>query len=352
MRTTALALLLLSALAPDARAQSNDRRIERMAERIAAAAERAAERATAAAERAAREIEKQFDEWDSEERRGNRHWSADEMRIDTTFTFSKDGTVDLSSVSGDIVVTGWTRGEARVRAYTERGQLKSNFTSSRLTIEAEAVRGRMGETRYEVSVPQGARIVLRSRSGDLTAQNTMGAVDMSTTSGDVILTGAKGRVTIESVSGEVQASKIEGDVEVTAVSADVEIDGVTGSVRVESTGGDIVIDDAKSGGAYASTVSGEVTYRGSIDAKGRYEFLSFSGDVALEGPRTVSAQFSVETFSGELDSDFPVTLQPNAFTSRDDDRRGKRRRLEFTVGGGEARVIAESFSGDVNIRRQ
>jgi hypothetical protein len=59
----------------------------------------------------------------------------------------------------------------------------------------------------------------------------------------------------------------------------------------------------------------------------------------------VSARFSIETFNGELDSDFPVTLQPNR------DRRAGQR-LEFSVGSGEARVIVESFNGGINIRRE
>ena len=62
--------------------------------------------------------------------------------------------------------------------------------------------------------------------------------------------------------------------------------------------------------------------------------------------RSVSARFSVETYSGALDSDFPITLQPGERTNR------RPRRFEFNVGGGEAHVVAESFSGDVNIRQR
>ena len=44
-----------------------------------------------------------------------------QSRIDTTFAFSRSGVVDLTQVSGDIIVTSWDRAEARVRAYAERG---------------------------------------------------------------------------------------------------------------------------------------------------------------------------------------------------------------------------------------
>ena len=84
--------------------------------------------------------------------------------------------MDLTTWSGDIVVTGWTRGEARVRATSERGDLQWRVTSSRITIEQESHGGRGDDTRYELSVPQGVRLVLRSQSGDLAARGTKGPV--------------------------------------------------------------------------------------------------------------------------------------------------------------------------------
>lgn len=337
---------MLAAWPAVAGAQNLDRTIERMAERISAAAQRAAERASQAVERAMREYDADLDDDDFDsDRRDSRSRLAEE-RIDTTFAFDKGGIVDLSSLSGEIVVTGWSRSEARIRAVTERGRFRSNLSPSRITIEAEPVRGRTGETHIEVSIPEGVRVVLRSISGDLTTRGTGGPVEASTTSGDVIVDKAVGRVTLESVSGDVQGGDISGDVEATSVSGEVTLEGVRGAVRVESTSGEISLTDVQSTDVYASTVSGSVDYQGSVDGNGRYEFHSHSGDVTLDVPRSVSAHFSVETYSGSLDSDFPVTLQPGERTNR------RPRRFEFTVGGGAARVIAESFSGDVRVSQR
>lgn len=330
-------MALAASLAPEAQAQSVERKIERMAERISAAAERTAERVSRAVEQAMREHE-----WDHDDDRGGTRSIAEE-RIDTTYAFPRDGAVDLSNISGEIVVNGWSRGEVRIRAFTERGRFRSNLSSSRVTIEVESIRGRTGETTIEVSVPEGVRVVMRSTSGDLTARGTRGPVEASSTSGDVVVDNAKGRVTLETVSGELQGAEIEGDVEATTVSGDLQLDGVKGTVRIENTSGEIRLTEIQSNDVYASTVSGEVEYRGSIDGNGRYEFHAHSGDVTLELPRTISARFSVETYSGGLDSDFPVTLQPGERSNR------RPRRFEFSVGGGEARIVAESFSGDVKI---
>lgn len=265
--------------------------------------------------------------------------------IDTTFAFPRDGVVDLTTWSGDIVVTGWTRGEARIRATSERGDLQWRVTSSRITIEQEGHRGRNDDTRYELTVPQGVRLVMRSQSGDLSARGTKGPVDAHSSSGDVEVVDAAERIELGTLNGDVTASQLRGEVDATSLNGVIELTDVEGrSVDVESTGSDIVLTNVRSRDVAASTVSGEVEYRGTIESGGQYEFRSHSGSITLLIPANASARFGIETFSGELDSEFPVTLQP--------DRTGRQgRRLEFVLGNGGATVIAETFSGDVEIRR-
>jgi DUF4097 and DUF4098 domain-containing protein YvlB len=276
----------------------------------------------------------------------DREWQEAQSRIDTTFAFNRAGVVDLSQVSGDVVVTAWERGEARIRAYAERGRVKSSLSSSRLTLEIESIRGRIGDSRIEVSIPVGVRVIARSTSGDITVRGTKGAVDARSTSGDVVVTDATDRIVLESVSGDIRASQLTGEVRGESVSGTIEARDVTGDVRAETTSGDISLTGVTSKGVYATTVSGEVEYDGNIDASGRYEFHLHSGDLRLEIPESSSAMFSVQTYSGSLDSEFPLTLQPGQRST------GRPRRFEFTLGGGGARVTAESFSGDIVLARR
>jgi len=269
-----------------------------------------------------------------------------QSRIDTTFAFNRNGAVDLTEISGDVVVNAWDRNEARVRAYAERGRIRSTMTSSRLSLETEAVRGRVGDSKLEVWIPVGAHVIARSTSGDVTVKGTKAPVDARSTSGDVVVTDATDRITVESVSGDVRASQLSGDVRTESVSGTIEIRNATGPVRAETTSGDVSLIGVTSRSVYATTVSGEVEYDGTIDNNGRYEFHAHSGDIRLEIPESASAQFSVETFSGSLDSEFPITLQPGQRTT------GRPRRFEFTLGGGSARIIAESFSGDIVLARR
>ncbi|MBK6489109.1 MAG: DUF4097 family beta strand repeat protein [Gemmatimonadetes bacterium] len=340
-----------------------ERSIERMAEELAAAAERMAARVEKQATLMATRLEREF----ARKRNSDPNWRSNDggslfdregaeqqarTSIDTTVAFSSDGSIDLSNIAGEIVVTGWDRREAQIKATSERGRLMLDLASSRLTLEEERRgsstwgSGRRGETRYEVSVPRGVRVVARSTSGSITVRGTGGAVEASSTSGDVEVTDATRRVEVSSISGDVTARKLRGNVDATSVSGDVDLDDVEGDVRAETTSGDIVLAGVVSRDVEASTTSGEVTFAGDLSNDGRYEFHSHSGTIALTIPASTNARFSVETFSGELDSAFPITLQPGDRSSR------RPRRFEFTVGNGGARVIAETFSGDLEIRKR
>jgi DUF4097 and DUF4098 domain-containing protein YvlB len=344
IRTTASVLVAALTLAGGAlpaqssREREREREIERRAEQLGRSIERTVQQTVDMAMRAAEQAVRGVDHrYDGLQQGGS--------QLDTTVSFPRDGTVDLTAFAGDIIVTGWNRSDARVRASSERGRLRWRITASRITLETEMVRGRTGDTRYEVTVPEGTRVIMRSNSGDLTIRGLRGSVDAHTTSGDITITDVDGTIEIQTLNGDVNGTRLRGTIEAGSVSGSVELDDVQGrSIRFESTGGDLTLTNASARDVYGSTVGGDLEYRGVIEPGGQYEFHSHSGSITLAIPSNASARFSIETFSGELDSDFPVTLQPDR-----DNRRG--RRLEFNLGGGDARVIAETFSGSVEIRR-
>ncbi len=64
-------------------------------------------------------------------------------RIDTTIAFARGGMVELQLTNGEIIVTGWSRDQVRVRATSERSELRmdasgSYLTSKRVSPEREA----------------------------------------------------------------------------------------------------------------------------------------------------------------------------------------------------------------------
>lgn len=327
--------------------EAREREIERRADKLARSIERTVE---ASVDNAMRNVESALTSIDAHyvpfpkgKYQGGSSRQQSQERIDTTFAFSRDGVLDLTTFGGDVVVTGTQRQEARIRATTERGT-RWRVTSSRITIESEGYRGRSGST-YEITVPEGTRVILHSMNGDLAVRGVKGEVELSTNNGDVEVVDAVGRVELVTLSGDATATRVRGSVDATSLNGRVLLSDVQGAtIAAESTSGSVELENVVSADIDASTVSGTVDFSGPLDPRGRYSFTSHSGTVSLVVPSSVSARFTIETFNGEVDSDFPYTLQPNR-----DRRNGSK--LEFNVGAGEARVTAESFSGGVVIRR-
>ena len=273
---------------------------------------------------------------------------ADEFasRIDTVLSLGKGGTVDLSLLSGDIIVDVSSSDQVRIRAYSERGILRLDAGTGRITLGVRSDRGRMGDTRFDVSVPAGTRVLASTVSGDVSVRGIKGEVEARSTSGSVTVSDAVERVTMVSISGDVRGARLAGSVSAHVTSGDLGLRDVTGDVEAESVSGDVRLEDVRSKWVRAETVSGDIDFVGDIDAAGRYEFQAHSGDLRLRLPDKTGATVTLQTFNGELDSAFPMTVRP--MTGSD---HGRPKRLEFTMGSGGGRIDLTTFSGNITIDR-
>lgn len=272
-------------------------------------------------------------------------------RVDTTVRLDRGGSVDLSLISGRIRVTGWDRPDVKISATIDRGYLDFSANSSRVTLSVDERGTRrhnnVGDARYEVSVPRGVRLILEAVSGDVTAKGSQGEIEASSVSGDVDVTDGARAVSVESVSGSAHAAQVNGSLRAETVSGDLRVEDVTGDVEASTVSGDIRLVGIQSKDVRTESVSGTLTYTGSIEPSGRYAFESHSGTINLNIPPNAGAQFSVETFSGGVNADFPITIPPNP---RGSDRgRNREGHMEFTIGDGRARVTAQTFSGEIVI---
>jgi DUF4097 and DUF4098 domain-containing protein YvlB len=271
-------------------------------------------------------------------------------RVDTTVSLDRGGAVDLSLISGKIRVTGWDRSDVKIAASIESGRLRFDANSSRVSLSVDDTddngrRGHghnnVGDAQYDVSVPRGSRLILEAVSGDVIARGSRGEIEATSVSGDVDVSDGVRAVSAEAVSGSVHASQVNGNLRTETVSGDLRAENVSGNVEASSVSGVIQLAGIQSKDVRTETVSGDITYTGSIEPSGRYSFEAHSGTIKLNIPRGSGAQFSVETFSGDVSADVPITIPPN---------RGRREgRMEFTIGDGRARVTANTFSGEIVI---
>ena len=265
--------------------------------------------------------------------------------VDTTFDFDRRGLVSLTIGSGDIIVTAWSREQIRVHATSEGGGVRLDASSSRVNLDLSNRYGGGGDSRFEVTVPIGVRVVARAQSGDISISGTQSEVDARSQSGDVKVEDVANRVDIGTLSGDIEVHGANGDVQIKSVSGDIRVNEFKGDFEGETVSGSVELRGATAHSVRSHSTSGDLVYEGRIDPSGRYELIAHSGDIKLNIPSNTSAELSVSTWSGTLDSDFPITLRPGEHGIGS----GQAKRFTFTIGNGDARISAETFSGDVTI---
>ena len=265
-------------------------------------------------------------------------------RIDTTLAFDAHGSVSLSAPSGDIHVRGSSDNKLHVHAESEDNNLRFDATGSHATLEIAGM-SRSGDSKYEVEVPAGVRVIARTQSGDVEIRGTHGEVEAHTQNGDIAIDGVSTRLDVNTFSGDVTVGSVTGDVEISTINGDVRASDLRGDVDVTAVSGDVELRGVTAKVVRTKTTSGDVTFDGTIDPAGRYELTSNSGDVRLHIPRDASAQLTISTWNGSVDSDFPITLKPGEHGIG----MSNAKQLTFQIGGGAARITAETFSGDISI---
>jgi DUF4097 and DUF4098 domain-containing protein YvlB len=297
-------------------------------------------------------------------------------RWSRTFKVGPTGSLDLSNISGDIVITGGAGDEIRVEAVKRANGHDGNDTRRQLegvTIEASDRGGRVEisttypreqnshvDVDYTVHVPTGAAVSVRSVSGNIELTALKGEARLETVSGTVTTTNSRQLARVKSVSGDVSVSDgSSGDVlSLGSVSGNLTVRRLKArTLEVQTISGDLSLTETVCDRVQAKTVSGDLQFAGPLAKAGRYEFNSHSGDVRLSVHGTVGFEITASTFSGDLRSDLQLSGRDTnaaAVPAGDDDRRHgpgrhgpRRQELRGTFGDGSAIVMVQTFSGDL-----
>jgi DUF4097 and DUF4098 domain-containing protein YvlB len=336
-------VLALAAPAPGSAQTTAEERERARVEREREKAEDAAQRKL---DQQQRDRDREQERRDREQQRRDRDAEREQERrqrdmagsLDTTVTFDARGSVTVTCPQGTIIVTGADRNEIKVRARTENGAIRFTSNGMRATLEPASGRG-CNDGRFEITVPVGTRVSARSWSGSVSVKGVRGDLETRTQSADVDLRDV-GRIDVESLSGDVTIQGVAGESAIHTVSGDIDLGGARGDLEIETVSGDIDLRDVVAKQIRVHTTSGDVSFAGAIQPDGRYEYNTHSGEIRLALPGDVGAQLSIGTFNGGIESDFPITLKADSHDNK---------RLSFTLGQGTARIIVETFSGDITL---
>jgi DUF4097 and DUF4098 domain-containing protein YvlB len=293
-------------------------------------------------------------------------------RFNKTVRVGRSGTLDVSNIAGDIVVTGGSGDEVRIEAVKRVRARDDSDAKSRLeelrievtelpdrvevrTVYPRERRNYSGSVDFTITMPTGGSANIRSISGDLRVTNVKGELRAESVSGDVITSGATRLSLVKSVSGDIEVTdaSAEGEVTVSSVSGDLIARGLKArALDLASVSGDVMLTNVTCDRATVKTTSGNVEYMGPLARSGRYEMTAHSGNVRLEISGTTGFEVEATTFSGDVRSDFPLTLRASG--GEESERRGRRmnRSIRGSYGDASAIVTLQSFSGDIVITKR
>lgn len=142
-----------------------------------------------------------------------------------------------------------------------------------------------------------------------------------TVTDDVIVTGLRGAAEGYSIAGDVTLRDVKGSV--------IDAASISGNLRFQQV-------DAPS--VYGGTLSGDISFAGTIHRQGDYDLLSHSGEIAVDVPRGADVSLEVWASGGDLHSVIPLTRRPES-----------RHRFAGKQGDGSAKMSLTSLNGEVHI---
>lgn len=305
-----------------------------------------------------------------------------EEKFEKTVSLPGDGQVTLSNISGNIEVTSWNKNEVLIKALKvskadsmEKARENAGLVEIEVLEERNAVhikteypknkfRSRSASVSVDfwVTIPDRAAADISSVSGDIIMVEIGGNAGAETVSGDVDLSRITGLLRAKSVSGDVKVVNASKGIDCRSVSGDLDIRDITGDAKLKSVSGDINLMTLRDGNVGAETVSGdidlngiqdaryveagsvsgEITYTGSVHPRGRYYLKSHSGEITMAIPSNSAFDLEAKTFSGSIDSDFEITMSGKI----------SKREIRGVVNDGGARLELKTFSGDIVLKKR
>ena len=265
---------------------------------------------------------------------------------DTTVATQPNARIQIQNFSGSVIVRTWDRNAVHVVATkNRRNEVQVRSRDATITISTVSRHGAPAPLDYEITVPSRASLDIGGTYTDITVEGIRGSVSATTVQGSVTVRGGDGVISLKSVQGSVTLQDATGKVEVNGVNRGIVLRNVSGDIAAETVNGSIVLDGIESSDVEAVTVNGKVTYEGTIRDRGRYRFGTHNGSIAISVPERTNATVAAVTYQGAFASRFGLPAGAlDAIT-------GPRRRANFALGNGSARIEAESFQGNITLAR-
>jgi hypothetical protein len=210
-----------------------------------------------------------------------------------------------------------------------------------------------------IRVPAGKRLAAFVGVGEVTVTDVEGDLMVDTHSGGVKADGVTGSLLVDTGSGSVKVDRVRGDLNVDTGSGTVTMSRISGSrILVDTGSGRVTGSDVQGAHIEVDTGSGGIDLEGvqgqevlldtgsggvGLALLSDIDYVNIdtgSGGVTLTVPATLGARLEVDTGSGGISVDVPCEFAKKS-----------RSYVLATIGDGNGRILIDTGSGRVRIRR-
>lgn len=173
--------------------------------------------------------------------------------------------------------------------------------------------GRWPSLDLEIAVGAAPEVRARFGSTDLVLDTGVRSLEVAGASGDVTAGAVEGPLTVRLASGDLAVGSAGSRVEVVVASGDVRVGNAAGAVDVKTASGNVTLGGV-AGDVAVRTASGRVAVS-RFDGS-HFEVKTVSGSVRVGVPSGRRYSLSLQTLSGDVRTDFPVSAEAGAASSR------------------------------------
>ena len=273
-----------------------------------------------------------------------------------SWSVAADARVEVDNVRGTLAVTGWDQPQVQLGGTLGSGsRLEISGDAQHLSLRVKGSgshwfsgNGPDSDSDLVLKVPRGVALKVGVVSADAKVSGVDGkSLDVSGVSGKLTLASGAPQIDVNSVSGDVVFDATRPNAGARAhlqtVSGDIRAHGLGGRIKLETVSGEIGLTGGDVDELETGSVSGDARLAVSPTAHAHIALESMSGDIHLQVPASVSAHMEAKTFSGDILSDFGKARGRE---------HGSGSNLDVHVGDGDAQIRVETFSGDVELRKQ
>jgi hypothetical protein len=215
----------------------------------------------------------------------------------------RDGSIRIHNHDGSIRVIAWARDSVAVRgSVSPRASFFGGGSRRGIKLGVEVPSGTSGARSTIVAyVPAGANVYVRGATTDISIEELIGSVDVSSVSGAVAVRGDPRDLVAEAMEGSLEISGSPGILRAKTAGASLRWSGSSADATLGAVSGKVEVLGGPLARTRIETITGEVVVDAALRDYAEVVIESHAGAVTVRQPAAVPAQFEVDaaTVSGE-----------------------------------------------------